>query len=465
MKFKLIDILRYTKYFAQACIRTSIIENYFKGTLCKEMGFKKKIKLDPFKLNHIKLINNQNLSDENILGMINFISNKNIIICSNDILLINFFNFVLKIKFKLFSTQTINLDKKIKLKLLVNKNTIHKNIKNNTLIIDDLGVIKNIPNKKGLLIFSKKKISIKNYNVLKYNKGRLFNNYSNIYSNYYFYSKEIFVKKIHQNKISGFSSIKSLELFPFDICFESLLPHVDEFILGVDNSQFNKKRKKILENFLKKTKYRNKIKVKFLNFNTEVFKNFRSQGRWISNINNYLLNFCSGEYCFYIQSDEFLEDINLRKNLNCFIKKKYDQIYFNFIHYVFTLNTIRDPKKASYVNAIRFFKNQNSYSSYDGYNFSKNENLLFPKIKFSKTNVLHLSYIFNSSNKIKSNFSKNNGLFYNLSTKKKWLKNIFPMDGVDITNKIIRYKYFDNSYKMIKASKNNKKKMNFKILN
>lgn len=161
MKFKLIDILRYTKYFVQACIRTSIIENYFKGTLCKEMGFKKKIKLDPFKLNHIKLINNQNLSDENILGMINFISNKNIIICSNDILLINFFKFVLKKKFKLFSTQALNLDKKIKLKLLVNKNTIHKNIKNNSLIIDDLGVIKNIPDKKGLLIFSKKKFQLK----------------------------------------------------------------------------------------------------------------------------------------------------------------------------------------------------------------------------------------------------------------------------------------------------------------
>lgn len=459
MKFKLIDILRYTKYFVQACIRTSIIENYFKGTLCKEMGFKKKIKLNPFKLNHIKLINNQNLSDENILGMINFISNKNIIICSNDILLINFFKFVLKKKFKLFSTQALNLDKKIKLKLLVNKNTIHKNIKNNSLIIDDLGVIKNLPDKKGLLIFSKKKISVKNYNVLKYNKGRLFNNNSNIYSNYYFYSKEIFIKKIHQNKISGFSSIKSLELFPFDVCFESLLPHVDEFILGVDNSQFNKKRRKILENFLKKTKYRNKIKVKFLNFNTEVFNNFRSQGRWISNINNYLLNFCSGEYCFYIQSDEFLEDINLRKNLKSLIKKRYDQIYFNFIHYVFTFNTIRDPKRVSYVNAIRFFKNQNSYSSYDGYNFSKNENLLFPKIKFSEINVLHLSYIFNSSNKIKSNFSKNNGLFFNLSTKKRWLKNIFPIEGNDITNKIKKYKYLKSPNIAIKDSIKNKKKL------
>tara|TARA_Y100000389_G_C17424948_1_gene499007 strand:+ start:305 stop:1585 length:1281 start_codon:yes stop_codon:yes gene_type:complete len=420
------------------------------------MGFKKQIKLNPFKFNNLKLINNNNLSDENILGMTNFISNKKIIIFSNDILFINFFLNVVKKKITLFVSKPLNFDTKIKYNLVENKKTFNKYIDNNTLIIDDLGLVRLLPNKKNLSIFTKKNILNKNYQTYKYSKGRLFQkNSKNICTDYLFYSKEKILKRIVKNKISGFSSIKSLELFPFDLCYESLLPHVDEFILGIDNSQFNKKRKKILENFLKKTKYRKKIKLKFLNFNTEIFNNFKSQGRWISNINNFLLNFCSGEYCFYIQSDEFLEDINLRKKLNQFIKEKYDQIYFSFVHYIFTLKTIRDPRKASYINAIRYFKNQNSYSSYDGYNFSKNENILFPKIKFSKIKVLHLSYIFNVSNKIKSNFSKKEGLFYNLSTKRRWLQNIFAIKGIDLTEKINDYKYLHNSKKIIKASQNN----------
>lgn len=109
----------------------------------------------------------------------------------------------------------------------------------------------------------------------------------------------------------------------------------------------------------------------YIDFRTNVYRNFKSQGRWIANINNYLLNFCSGEYCFYLQADEFNNDINLGKKLKKYIKKRVDEINFNFSHYIFNLSTIRDPKMVSYEKAIRFFKNQSYQSIYDGYNFKK----------------------------------------------------------------------------------------------
>ena len=40
--------------------------------------------------------------------------------------------------------------------------------------------------------------------------------------------------------------LKDLDLYPFDICFESVLSFVDEFILGIDESVFDKKNEFII---------------------------------------------------------------------------------------------------------------------------------------------------------------------------------------------------------------------------
>jgi hypothetical protein len=293
------------------------------------------------------------------------------------------------------------------------------------------------------------------YYTYKYFKGRLFETNSENENNYYLITKDKKLNLIKRNKISAFSSIKSFELFPFDLCYESILPHVDEFILGIDTASFNIKRKKLLKNFLSKTKYKAKIKPVYIDFRTNVYRNFKSQGRWIANINNYLLNFCSGEYCFYLQADEFNNDINLGKKLKKYIKKRVDEINFNFSHYIFNLSTIRDPKMVSYEKAIRFFKNQSYQSIYDGYNFRKNEHITYVNKIDSGFTILHLSYIFAGKNKLKSNFSKKDGLFHNLTTQKKWLKNIFPIQSKDITNDIEKYKYLNSSSELIKASKEN----------
>ncbi len=456
MKKKIYNIGRFILYLFRSILNNSLKKNYRFGTLCAEMGLGK-IKLDPFQLNHIKIIQNPDLVDEEILGLANYISNEKLIICSNNELLISFINTVLKKKFKLFTTKNLNIDKKINYKINVNKKYIFEQIKDNTFIIDDFGVFTDMPKGEKISILSKLIFKSDKYYTYKYFKGRLFKTNSENENNYYLITKNKKLNLIKKNKISAFSSIKSFELFPFDLCYESILPHVDEFILGIDTASFNKKREILLKNFLSKTKYKAKIKPVYINFKTDIYKNFKSQGRWIANINNYLLNFCSGEYCLYLQADEFNNDKNLGKKLKKNIKKGIDEINFHFSHYIFDLRTVRDPKMVSYEKAIRFFKNHNYQSIYDGYNFRKNEFIKSANKIDDGFTILHLSYILAGKIKLKSNFSKKNGLFHNLTTQKQWLKNIFPIEAQDITNDIQKYQYLNSAKKIIKASKENSK--------
>lgn len=454
MKKNIYNLSRYILYLVRSILNNSLKKNYFFGTLCAEMGLDR-IKLNPLRLDHIRIIQNPDLVDEDILGLANYINNEKLIICSNNELLINFISNVLKKKFKLFSSKNLNINKKIKYGINIDKKYIFDQIKNDTFIIDDFGFFADLPKRKKITLLSKLIIKSDKYYIYKYYKGRLFKINSENENNYYLISENKKLDSIKKSKISAFSSIKSFELFPFDLCYESILPHVDEFILGIDTSSFNKKRRILLKNFLSKTKYKNKIKPVYINFKTNIYKNFKSQGRWIANINNYLLNFCSGEYCFYIQADEFNNDKKLRKKLKKLIKQGVDEINFKFSHYIFNLFTVRDPKKVSYEKAIRFFKNQSYQSIYDGYNFRKNEYITSVKKIDTGFTILHLSYILAGKNKLKSNFSKKDGLFHNLTTQKEWLRNIFPIQSKDITNDIKKFKYLNSSSELIKASKEN----------
>ena len=60
---------------------------------------------------------------------------------------------------------------------------------------------------------------------------------------------------------------ENLDLYPFDICFESALGLLDELVIGIDKQSFNNKYQKLLNKFLNQTKFRKKIKLIFLNFN------------------------------------------------------------------------------------------------------------------------------------------------------------------------------------------------------
>ena len=455
MKKKIFNFLRYLRYLFSSILSGALRTNYKQGIMCQEMGLKR-IKLDPFRYNHLKIIQNSDSIDEDILVMVNYISNEKLVICSNNKLLIYFFFYVLKKKIILFTSKKLNLDKNIKYNIIIDKKEINSKTISNSFIIDDLKIFNDLKKNSNVTLLTRSNLNIKKFYTYKYYKGRLFKSISKNSYNYYLITKKKLLTSIKKKKISAFSSIKSLELFPFDLCYESILPHVDEFILGVDLASLNTKRKKLLNKYLSQTKFRKKIKLVYFDFKTDVYKKFKSQGRWIANINNYLLNYCSGQYCFYVQADEFNNQLNLRKKLKNAIDLRVDEINFYFFHYIFNLWTVRDPKKASYEKAIRFFKNENYLSIYDGYNFRKKENLIISRKIDSGFSIIHLSYILAGKTKLNSNFSKNDGLFHNLTTKKKWLKNIFPINARNISKNIYRYKYLNSANNILKASNKNK---------
>ena len=51
-------------------------------------------------------------------------------------------------------------------------------------------------------------------------------------------------------------------------------------------------------------------------------------------------------------------------------KNQPDEIYFNFLHFVFDLETIIDPDKSSYNEAIRIFRKDLYAASHDGFHFT-----------------------------------------------------------------------------------------------
>jgi hypothetical protein len=55
------------------------------------------------------------------------------------------------------------------------------------------------------------------------------------------YSKNSLIIKNKKNKITGIACLKNLDLYPFDICYESALLVVDELIIGIDKDCFEKK--------------------------------------------------------------------------------------------------------------------------------------------------------------------------------------------------------------------------------
>ncbi len=306
----------------------------------------------------------------------------------------------------------------------------------------------NIPKKFNIFfydVFGKVNLSEKN-NIIKY----------------YIYSTNELVKNNNNKIVNGISVLKDLDSYPFDICYESVLKFVDEFHLGIDITSFNYKYEKILNKFLQETKFKNKIKIHFHDFQTNTLKNCHVRGRWIADAFNYLSNKCQSKYILNMGADE-LFDIKLNKKFYKTLKynQYYEEYFFNFHHFVFNLDYIRDPKYAAYNEFVRVFNRKRYVSVDDGMGFRKNNNF---RPKFNKLNldVYHIGYLTSFDKKIRKHFSKR-GLFSNVSNTKDFKKNMYPIKVDHDTQKslfltIQRYKYMDSYRKLKKYLKINNEK-------
>lgn len=302
------------------------------------------------------------------------------------------------------------------------------------------------------IIFSNSKIR---KNEFKYNYkfdvyGKVHHLESNVLTKYYILSKTKLLNPIKSKNITAISLLKDLDIYPFDICFESILPLVDEFILGIDKQSFNKRYKKILDTFLKQTKFRKKIKIKFFNFNSKTSKDCFVKARWIADVNNKLCNYVKTKYLCYIQADEIF-DYKLKDDFKEIMKKNYDELNINFLHFIYDFDHIRDPNLAAYNNLGRVYKKDLFTSTHDGCGFKKINNKR-SDLKFSRNNIYHIGYIYNYRKKIFKNINSKSAIFRSSTND---FYNNLNLTKISAENKsklvktIDRYKYL-NGYKKLK---------------
>lgn len=246
-----------------------------------------------------------------------------------------------------------------------------------------------------------------------------------------FSNKRFGMINIHKNnyekKISGFSLIRNADIYPFDLCYESILEIVDEFILGIDKNipdnhgDGENSRQRLIERFLDNTNYRNKIKIiDDYDFGVRFCEKINPRARWIADVNNLLLSNCSFGNCIYIMADEMYHEDSYEEILHFANQTKYTAMWHYFLHFVTDLVHIRRPRTVAYTNAIRVLKKDKYTSFHDGYSFSS----IYERPPYhtvtkkpletidAKYPIYHLGYVMDFRKKIKIHAEKE-GIFAN----------------------------------------------------
>ena len=449
-------------FYTKLLIKNLINLNIFKSLISKKHIFSIgnfKVNLNPFIYEELLLIDNPRMNDiDYIQSLRNFIDQN-----------VNFYLHNVKSNLlPLFLSKTLysnvhiyNLKKKkLKSKKItyyqdLNKFFLNAHLSNkiqNILItdkIDNLNLIKT----KFKFIFSRKKLSDKSlykYEYIYDVYGKIHLSEINVIKKYYLYTNQKLLNDKTDNSITAISLLKSLDIYPFDICYESVLPFVKELILGIDSKSFNLKYKEILNKFLYQTKFKKKIKIKFFDFNTNTTNNCYVKARWIADVNNKLTNEVSSKYLCYVQADEVFE-YSFKNDFKNILKKNSDELNINFLHFIYDFNHIRDPNYAAYNNMGRVYKKNLFTSTHDGCGFKK-INDKRSNIIYSKKNIFHIGYIYNYKKKILKNLSKKEGIFR--SSRSNFYKNLNLVkvnkeNKIQLINTIKRYKYLDG-YKNLK---------------
>jgi hypothetical protein len=442
-----------------------IFKNFFRKTPIKSLG-KFEVKLNPLKYEELRVLNDKYFDIDYIQSFRYFIKE-------------NTTFFLYKVEsniLKLFISNTLgckvfcfekkeNVPKKNNNLFFLNeKDFIDKlntsNLSNTILISDDyLNNNLILLLKKIGLVFLKKelqKIVCSHFYHYIYDFYGKINTSSSKYCkfNYHIYSKSKLLSESNKKIISGVTLLKNLDIYPFDLCYENVLPLVDEFLIAIDESSFNKKYEIILNNFLNETKFRNKIKIKYFNFNSNTSSNCHVPARWVADVNNKITNYASGKFIFYVQADE-LFDSAISKKIHNLISRNYEEYIFNFYHFLFNFNYIRDPRYAAYNKTGRIFEKDKFVSTHDGVGFRKINNL---RSNYFNTNlsVFHLGYVCNYKKKINLHLSNN---FFRTS-KYDYYKHLKPIKVAhevksELINTVKNLKYLSGYNNIIKFCKNN----------
>jgi hypothetical protein len=141
-------------------------------------------------------------------------------------------------------------------------------------------------------------------------------------------------------KISGFTVIRNAELMGYPVIesIRSILPIVDEFVIGVGQS--DDQTKKLIESIGDK-----KIRI----FDSFWDTNKTKGGLILSEKTNEALDQCTSDWCFYLQADEVVheQDLNLihQSILKAQQDPKIEGLLFKYIHFYGSYSVIATSRK------------------------------------------------------------------------------------------------------------------------
>jgi len=231
------------------------------------------------------------------------------------------------------------------------------------------------------------------------------------------FSSNIILKK----GLSGFSLLRNADIYPFDLCYASVLDKVDEFILGVDTTlpdndpESLNNRDIAIERFLDTTEYADKVKIVKFDFKERYNRDNYVRARWIADVNTELIEHCNNETIVYLQADEMFHDDSDIDIRNFCQQDKFIAMNYKFNHFVYDLKHIQHFDYVSYNYAIRVFKRNYFTGFYDGFNFMKIgrkwSNMLYYNIKRANTDIYHLGYVVDFRKKMNTHRAEG-GVFY-----------------------------------------------------
>ena len=186
--------------------------------------------------------------------------------------------------------------------------------------------------------------------------------------------------------VSGFTVIRNAELMGYPVVqsIQSILPLVDEFVIGVGQSDDN--TRKIIEAI-------NNPKIKI--FDSFWDTNQTTKGLILSEKTNEALEKCQGDWCFYLQADEVVHEQDFAAIFNSLEKYRTDDsidgLLFKYIHFYGTYNVIATARNW-YRNEVRIIKRKSGARSVgDAQGFRVRG--LKPRVKACGATIFHYGWV------------------------------------------------------------------------
>ncbi len=187
-------------------------------------------------------------------------------------------------------------------------------------------------------------------------------------------------------KISGFTVIRNAELmgYPCVESIKSILPIVDEFVIGVGQS--DDRTKELISSIGDR-----KIKIFDSFWDTQKTKG----GLILSEKTNEALARCQNDWCFYLQADEVVHENDLMPIYQAVQKhdgnKEIQGLLFQYIHFYGSYSTIATSRKW-YRNEIRMVRRSSGVQSFnDAQGFRVNGEK--PKVAKANGRIFHYGWV------------------------------------------------------------------------